>query len=170
MTTEYRYEHVFRAPSAETVLRAYFDPDHLATQDTVAELTGRQVVSESEDEATKSCTWTVTSTKSLPFFARAFVDGGKVSYRETMTWIKATGEIDLTVLPQILGGRVQLTAKYEVAQIGEQQIRRRYRGSVNVDARLVGGKIERGIVAEIEKGMPLMFQCTQDWLARQPAA
>lgn len=169
MTTEYRFEHVFRAPSVERVLHAYFEPEHLAAQDTVAELTDRAVVESNEDAATKACTWSVTSLKSLPFFARAFVSGGKLSYRETMVWRKASNEIDMTIVPQILGGRVNLHALYQLELIGAGQVRRRYGGSVTVDVRLVAGKVERGIVAEIERGMPLMVQCTQDWLDRNPA-
>src|SRR5688572_8929289 len=45
MTTEFSYEHVFRAPSPRTVIDAYFDPGCLATQDQVAEL-GDRVVTE----------------------------------------------------------------------------------------------------------------------------
>lgn len=167
MTTDFRFEHVFRAPSAETVLRAYFDPDHLATQDKLAELADRQVVESREDDAVKQCTWTVVSQRQLPVFVRPFVDGGRLRYREEMTWRKDAGEIDLTILPQIGSGRVQINAVYQLEQIGEGQVRRRYGGSVTVDVRLISGKIERAIVGEIEKGMPTMFQCTQDWLDRQ---
>lgn len=171
MTTEFRFEHVFRAPSTQTVLAAYFDPDHLATQDKLAELVDRAVVEDTEDDAVKTCAWTVTAQKPLPLFVRPFVEGGRLRYREAMTWRKAADEIDLTITPQILGGRVQIAALYQLAQVGDGQIRRRYGGSVTVDVRLISGKIERAIVAEIEKGMPMMFQCTQDWLARTaPAA
>lgn len=169
MTTPFRFEHVFRAPSKETVLRAYFDPDHLATQDKVAELTDRAVVETTEDDKVKTCTWTVTSLRPLPVFVRPFVDGGRLRYLEVMTWRKADDAIDLTITPQIASGRVQITAVYELADLGEGQVRRRYSGAVSVDVRLIAGKIERAIVGEIEGGMPKMFQCTQDWLARRPA-
>lgn len=166
MTTSFRFEHTFRAASAETVLRAYFDPDHLAAQDKVGELTGREVLEEREDETVKACTWKVSSQKPLPLFARPFVDGGRLTYKEAMTWRKRDGEIDLVITPQIMNGRVQLTALYKLAQAGEHQVRRTYSGSVSVDIRLVGGKIERSVVQQIEEGIPLMFQCTQDWLAK----
>jgi len=83
-----------------------------------------------------------------------------------MTWRKADDAIDLTVSPQIAGGRVQLAAIYQLAQVGEGQIRRRYKGQVTVNIPLLSGKIERGIVDAIEKGMPMMFDCTQRWLER----
>lgn len=164
MTTEFRYEHVFRAPSTTTILEAYFDPDHLATQDALAELGGRAVVTEEDTGATRSCTWRVASLRPLPVFVRPFVAGGRLSYLESMTWRRADDAIDLTVQPEILGGRVQIAATYELARVGDGQIRRRYHGTVTVNIRLLSSKIERGIVAEFEKAMPMMTACTQGWL------
>jgi hypothetical protein len=85
-----------------------------------------------------------------------------------MTWRKADNEIDMTIVPQILGGRVKIAAVYQLAQIGEGQVRRRYKGTITVDVRLISSKIEKGILAEIEKGMPMMTECTQRWLSRTP--
>ncbi len=167
MSTEFSFEHVFRAPSKDAVLSAYFDPDHLATQDQVADLTDRVVVETHEDDTIKKTVWTVSAAKSLPLYARPFVEGGRLKYREQMTWRKADDQIDLVITPQILGGRVSVNAIYALADIGPGQVRRRYGGTVTVDVKLISGKVERGIVSEIEKGMPLMFQCTQDWLARK---
>jgi hypothetical protein len=166
VTTAFSYEHVFRAPSVRTVLEAYFDPDHLATQDKVAELGERVVTENVEDDKLRKTTWSVASLKPLPGYVKPFVTGGKLRYLETMTWRKADDAIDLVVAPQLAGGRVQIAAVYELAQVGEGQIRRRYAGNVSVGIPLVAGKIERGIIGEIEKGMPTMFACTQDWLER----
>ena len=46
------------------------------------------------------------------------------------------------------------------------QVHWRYAGTVNVDVRLISGKIERGIASELETGMPAMTACTQEWLDR----
>ncbi|HEX5057944.1 MAG TPA: DUF2505 family protein, partial [Kofleriaceae bacterium] len=77
---------------------------------------------------------------------------------------KADDEIDMTIVPQILGGRVHITAVYQLADIAPGKVRRRYQGSITVQASLLSGKIERAIAAEIEKGMPVMTGCTQSWL------
>jgi hypothetical protein len=167
MSTPFSFETVFRAPSAEAVLAAYFDPDHLATQDVVAELTDRKVIEDTDTETQRKTAWTVRSQKQLPMFARPFVEGGRLAYVETMTWRKRDSEIDLTIVPQLLGGRVSITAVYNLAQIGEGQVRRRYSGDIKVDIKLLSGKIERAIAGEIEKGMPMMRDCTQTWLAKK---
>jgi hypothetical protein len=164
MSTPFSFETVFRAPSAEAVLAAYFDPDHLATQDVVGELTDRKVVEDTDSETQRKTAWTVRAVRQLPMFARPFVEGGRLSYLETMTWRKRDSEIDLIIVPQILGGRVSLTAVLKLAQIADGQVRRLYSGDIKVDVKLLSGKIERAILAEIEKGMPMMRECTQTWL------
>ncbi|MBS1118452.1 MAG: hypothetical protein H6Q90_680 [Deltaproteobacteria bacterium] len=166
MTIDFRFEHVFRAPSTTTVLAGYFDPDHLATQDQVAELGDRTVLTSHDEGQLRSCTWRVTSQRPLPLFVRPFVSGGRLSYLESMTWRRTEDAIDLTIQPEILGGRVQITARYRLSQVGANQILRCYEGSIAVNLKLVSGRIERAILSEFEKSMPLMTSCTQGWLDR----
>lgn len=164
MSTEFSYETVFDASSKTAVLAAYFDDDHLATQDKVAQLCDRKIVESREDGAVRAASWHVRSQRPLPVFVRPFVEGGYLTYVETMTWRKADDEIDLAIVPQLLGGRVQITATYQLADVGSCKVRRRYRGTISANIPLLSGKVERAIAAEIEKGMPAMTACTQSWL------
>jgi uncharacterized protein DUF2505 len=164
VTTEFSYETVFEASGRLAVLAAYFDDDHLATQDKVAELTDRKVIESHEDAAIKKTSWSVRSLRPLPMFVRPFVEGGRLAYVETMTWRKADDEIDLEIIPQVANGRVRITAVYQLADIAPGKVRRRYRGAITVQASLLSGKIERAIAGELEQGMPKMTECTQSWL------
>jgi hypothetical protein len=166
MPTAFSYEHVFRAPSTTRILAAYFDPDHLATQDKLAELGDRTVTENEETDAIRKCTWRVQALKPLPLFVRPFVQGGHLRYLEQMTWRKADDAIDLVVTPEILGGRVSITAIYELTKIGEGEIRRKYHGQIAVNVRLLSGRIERGIREKFDETMQMMTQCTQGWLDR----
>jgi hypothetical protein len=165
MSTAFSFETVFAAPSAQAVLAAYFDPDHLATQDKVGELIDRTTVEDTDGETERKATWTVRAMRPLPVFARPFVEGGRLSYIEKMTWRKRDNEIDLSIVPQILGGRVAVSAVYQLSEVADGQVRRRYSGQISVDIRFVGGKVERGILEAIEEGMPKMRDCTQSWLS-----
>ena len=166
MPTDFDFTYVFNAPSVETVLRAYFDPDHLAAQDKVADLIDRTILEDHEDDQFKTTTWSVRSTRSLPFFVKPFVEGGKLTFKEYQRWRKADNEVDMTVTPQIAGGRVQIAGVYKLEKIGEGKIHRRYKGAITANASIVSGKIERGILEEFTKGVPSMAQCTQTWLNR----
>lgn len=169
MSTEFSFENTFQAPSTATILAAYFNPDHLAAQDEVGQLGERTVVEQREDDTQLICTWSVVSLRQLPMFVRPFIQGGRLRYLEWMRWRKAADEIDLTIQPQILGGRVQIAATYQLEQVGEGRVLRRYKGTISANVSLLSGKVERGILAEIEKGMPSMFDCTQRWLSRSLA-
>ena len=163
MSTPFSYETVFDASGKTAVRAAYFNDDHLATQDKVAALSDRKVVESHEDDAVRTCTWTVRSDRPLPVFVRPFVEGGRLTYVETMKWRKPDDEIDMSI---VILGRVKITAVYQLADVGSGKVRRRYAGSINVSVPLISGKIERAIADEIAKGMPLMTECTQSWLRR----
>jgi hypothetical protein len=104
--------------------------------------------------------------RQLPAIARPFVSGGRLSFLEMMSWNKATNAIEMSVTPEILGGRVSISGTYDLAQIGEGQVRRIYKGSIDAKITLVGGKIERGILEQFTEGMPAMAGVTQTWLDR----
>ena len=166
MPTPFSFEHVFRVPSVSVLVDAYFDLDHSLTQDKVAQLADRVVVESHETDAMRKVTWRVTSTRQLPSIARPFVKGGRLSFVESMTWHRATNAVEMSVVPDILGGRLQIAGTYDLSQIGEGQVRRIYKGTITAGIPLVGGKIERGILESFTENMPAMAACTQGWLDR----
>ena len=166
MPTEFSFEYVFRAPSISTLVDAYFDPDHLAFQDRLAQLGDRVVVESHDADGVKKSTWRVTSLRPLPVIARPFVSGGKLKYLETMTWHRGNDAVEMSVSPEILGGRVNIAGRYQLSKIGDDQIKRIYKGTITAAIKLLSGKIERGILEAMTEQMPAMAQCTQTWLDR----
>jgi hypothetical protein len=164
MSTEFRFEHVFRAPSPAEVVRAYFDAEHLAIQDKVAGLLERTVIQQHEDDTFKEMTWSVRSSRQLPFFVKPLVEGGRLAFHEWQKWKKGSNEVEMSVTPQILGGRVKIAGSYLLTPRGEGEVHRLYKGAITADVRLIGGKVERGILEEFTKGVPSMAACTQQWL------
>jgi len=165
MATKFKFENVYRAPSVAAVLEAYWDPDHAATQDKLANLCDREVVEDVEANGVRKTVWKVTSTRPIPMIAKPFVGGGRLTYLETMTR-RSDDLVESTVTPQILNGRVHLDSTYQLALIGENQVRRTYAGTITASITLIGGRIEKGILEAFEKEMPTMTKCTQDWLDR----
>lgn len=163
---EFTFEHVFRAPSTQAVLAAYFDPEHLATQDGVAGLIDRTVTESVDDGARLRTSWRVAAAEQLPLFVRPFVNGGRLRYVETMTWRRADDAIDLLIQPDVLGGRVQIAAEYKLTKVGEGQILRRYHGQITVAVKLVSGRVERAIAEKMEQSIGAMQAVTQGWLDR----
>ncbi|MCW5806658.1 MAG: DUF2505 family protein [Deltaproteobacteria bacterium] len=147
------------------VFAAYFDPAHQAVQDARLDIIERTVQSldDHNGELVRVCR--VVPKRQLPLFLRPFVPG-QLHYRETVRWRRADDEIDIAILPSILKGRAEITAVYRLSQVSPGEILRRYAGSVSVDVALFSTRIERGIVSEFERSMPVAAACTQAWLDR----
>ncbi|MEZ4368930.1 MAG: DUF2505 family protein [Kofleriaceae bacterium] len=169
MPTDFRFEQEFRADAARTILAAYYDADQLAAQDALGQLVDREVVESRDDGDTWVCTWRVSSAKPLPALARPMVAGGRLTYLETMTWRRADDAADIAVVPQLLGGRVQFAGRYQFAAAAPGRWRRTYAGTISAAIPMLGGKIERGVLAEFESSVPKMAACTQAWLDARAA-
>jgi len=165
----FSFEHVFRAPSVEAVFAAYFDPVHVAEQDRTMEVAERTVLERTEtaDELRRVCR--VVPRRQLPAFVRPLITG-QLHYIETAVWRKADDRIDIEIRPSVLSGRALITVAYQLSEVGPGAILRRYEGTVSVDVALIGPRIERGIVAEFEKSLPVAAACTQGFLDRPPTS
>ena len=171
MPTRFTFEYRFRAPSATALYELYFDPEHTRTTDDLVEVASRELLEETDtgDEYRRVCK--VTPRRQLPAFMRPFFPG-KLHYVEEAIWRRTADRIDIDIRPSILGGRAQITSTYRLLPEPDGVIRRTYEGQVSVDVPLVGGRIERGIVGDMEKSLTVSGQCTQGYLdqARERAA
>jgi hypothetical protein len=168
MPSSFRFEHVFTGGTIAQLFALYFDPARVAASDAATGIAAREVLerTESPDGLRRVCK--VTPARQLPAFMRPFVSGG-LHYVETAIWRRAADRVDLEVRPSLLGGRSKVTSTYSLAVEGDPAnglVRRIYAGSVSVEVALVGGRIERGIVADIERSLAIAARCTQDHLDR----
>ncbi|MEZ4368688.1 MAG: DUF2505 domain-containing protein [Kofleriaceae bacterium] len=166
--TSFQFEHLFRAPSVAAVFAVYTDRAHTADQDREVDIAEREFL-EFVDEPTRFRRVSrVVPRRQLPAFVRPFLSGG-LSFVETVDWDKAGDTISIEIRPSILGGRAQIHSTYRLVQDGPGAVRRIYAGSVEVDVRLVGGRIERAIVDDLGASMPVSAAVTQAWLDRASA-
>jgi len=168
MATQFCFEHVFRAPSVAAVFDAYFDFSHLVHQDRILDIVERTLLEQVDDGATLRRRCRVVPRRQLPAIVRPFV-AGPLHYLETATWRRADDEIDIEIWPSLLARkpRPTITATYRLTRLADGAIHRRYQGCVSVDLRLIATRVERGIVAEFERSMPLAATCTQEFLDRR---
>jgi hypothetical protein len=162
--TPFRFDHEFRAPSVAVVFRAYFDPELEAEQDRLADVSRREILEldDQPDRLRRVCR--VAPRRQLPAIVRPFVSGD-LSYREEVVWRKPDDLIEMRIEPAVLGGRVEILATYRLSQHGDR-VRRVYEGQVTVQLRLVGGKVERYIVDDMQRSIAAAAGCTQGWLDR----
>ena len=165
MTATFCFEHVFRAPSVEVLFALYFDSTHQANTDVATRIASREVLEDDDGPATRRRVCRVTPERQLPAFMRPFFPG-RLHYVETVIWHKAEDRMELDVRPSLFGGRSQILSIYRLRSVEPRLIRRTYEGSVSVEVGLVGGRIERKIVADMERTLAISARCTQDYLDR----
>ncbi len=164
--TPFCFEHVFRAPSAAAVFDAYFDSAHQIEQDRAVEIAERTVLELADRGDVLRRVSRVVPRRQLPALIKPLVPG-QLHYVETIEWRRAADAIAITIEPSLLGGRVQIGGTYQLDRVGPGAIRRCYAGEVSVDIAVFAKRIERGIVAELARSVPITAACTQTWLDGQ---
>ena len=164
--TAFCFEHVFRAPSPDAVFAAYFDRDHQLEQDRACDILERVVLEETDTGGERRRVCRAVPRRQLPAFVKPLTSG-PLHYVEHVTWKRREDVIDLSIRPSLLRGRVQILGTYRLEPVGPGEIRRVYAGDVSVDIAVLASRIERGIIAELAKTLPVAAACTQDWLDRR---
>jgi hypothetical protein len=163
------FEHTFRASSKAALFAAYFHPEHVRLQDQRLDVIEREILElEDTGDALRRVS-RVFPRRKLPALVRPLVSG-PLHYLETVCWRKRDDEMDIETRPSLLSGRTTIKARYRVTELAPGRIHRRYEGSVSVDVALLSSRIERGIVAEYERSLPVAAACTQAWLDAAEAA
>jgi hypothetical protein len=145
------------------VFQAYFDPGVSAEQDRRVEVASREVLELDDGPTTLRRVCRVAPRRQLPAVIRPFV-AGDLSYVERLVWHKAEDRIEMKIEPAVLGGRVDIAADYRLVATTPGVVRRTYAGEVSVQVRLLGSRIERGIIEDLGRTLGTAAACTQEWL------
>jgi hypothetical protein len=165
MATKFHFEHRFRAASTAAVFAAYFDDAHRDEQDQAVDVARREILRDEDTAATRRRVSKVWPRRQLPAVVRAIMKGD-LSYDETIVWVKAADRIDFDIRPTLLDGRARIDAVYQLRVDGPGAIVRSYHGEVEVDVKLVGGRVERAIIADLERSLVTAATVTQTYLDR----
>ncbi len=164
--TPFHFEYRFRARDPEAVFTVYFDPEHQAEQDRRVEVAQREILEEVDGDDTRRRTARVFPRRQLPVVIRPLIKGD-LSYDETIVWHKRDHRIEFDIRPRLLDGRAQIVATYRLAQVAPGQVQRLYDGQVTVQARLIGGRVEKAIIDDLSRSLTVTAGCTQEYLDRR---
>ena len=167
MTTSFSFEHLFRAPDPQAILAVYFDPRHTALQDEKSNIVSREYLEVSDTGDAYRRVSKIVPNKQLPAMMRPFATGS-LHYVEEQSWRRGTNEIHIVIRPSFLPGRAVIKAVYRLETAGQGLVRRTYAGTVSVEVSLLGGRIERGIIADMERSLVSSAAGTQSYLDAHP--
>lgn len=164
--TPYALRHEFPDTTPRALLETMASADHQAHQDRHARIARRETIDRVNDDRLYRCESRVYPERQLPAFVRPFVKGG-LEYYELVTWDKTTNVLEVEVQPAVLGGRSKLRARAQVIAEGTTAVRL-YEGQIDVSIALVGGRIEKGIAADLARTMDAAAALTRSWLVEAP--
>lgn len=158
--------HDFRAPSIASFWRCYFDPEHNAELDERTGIARRAVVLEREEGGVLERAIKLTPARNLPAWLRR-IARGDLSYVEKSRFHRQENRIEYKIVPSLLAERISLTAIYTVEMVEPGLVRRAYDGDIVARVPVVGRRIERAVIAEMESSFEKAAGVTQGWLDRQ---
>jgi hypothetical protein len=163
--TPFHFEYHFRARDPDAVLAVYFNPAHQDEQDRRVEVAKRETLEDRDEGDIRYRTARVYPRRQLPVVIRPLIKGD-LSYDEVIVWHKREHRIEFDIRPRLLDGKAQILATYRLVQLGPGQVLRTYDGQASVSVRLIGGRVEKAIIEDLEKSLLATAGCTQDYLDR----
>jgi hypothetical protein len=101
-----------------------------------------------------------------PAIIRSVLGNKQFGYIETATFIKNASRLEQSLQALVMAERIRFSGVITAEPIGARRVRQLYTGSVNIDMPLVGKKIERSTVEEMERTHAEAANVTRAWLAR----
>lgn len=126
----------------------------------------RQVTERVEDDSSLRRVVRVVPERDLPAAMRRVVPGG-LAYTEHDHWDKRSGVLRIRVEFPGLGDRFRLDSTYRLTPLGPGRLRREYAGEIEVRVPLIGGQIEKLVVADMERSYAQAAALMREWLARR---
>jgi len=124
----------------------------------------RQFLDLKDDGVTKSWTLRVFPQRDLPDFVKKVVKGD-LGYIEYGVMKKGSNRIDSRIEPTLFKDKTKISASFSIEPIAPGKVRRTFEGDVEVSFPLVGGKVEKLILADMEKAYDQIAAFTNEWLA-----
>jgi len=124
----------------------------------------RVIEEEHKTETGKFRRYRVTQTKDLALAAQKMLRTKRISYTQIQTYDDKRLRIDWEVLPDNFVGKVRISGFLEVKAKG-QGCERVVNGEINVAVPLIGRKIEKQVIAGLERSYARAAEVTEKWLS-----
>jgi hypothetical protein len=154
--------HDFRGRSIELFWRGYFDEDHQANLDSSSDMKERTLLEFKDTEETIYRELRMVPKRQLPAFIRKFTN--ELGYVSKSTLVKADNRMTIEIVPTVFTKRSKITGIYTIEQVDPDTIRRTYVGDIEIKVALIGKKIEKAVIEDMQRSFAAGAECTQKWL------
>ncbi|MCA9493192.1 MAG: DUF2505 domain-containing protein [Myxococcales bacterium] len=152
--------------SPEKYWKMYWDDDFdaMLRKESAVE---RELLEERDDGDVLVRRVRITPDRELPTPVAKLLGAPKLVYEQENRWDRKNAVLHWKVLPTILPGKLDCRGTFRIqpTATGCEQV---VDGEIKVNVMLVGGQIEKAVVAEIEKSYDRMAAASKEWLAAHP--
>ncbi len=166
MSTPFKFVAEF-ATDPDSFWKIFWNDDYNAILYDRLEVKERRFLQRDEDDEKIRFQLRVMPRRDLPAFVQKFV-GGDLGYTEISTWWKRKNRIDVKVEPTLMKDKTQIDAVYTIEPLGAKRVRRTFEGKIAIAIPLVGGKVEKFIIGDMEKAYQVAADTTDEWLRKHP--
>jgi len=158
--TPFLFEHEFQCADPAAFWRCYFDEEHEARLDEALGLQAREVLEDTDDGTTRLLRYRVVPKRQIPGWLRAVTRAG-LEYDEESIFYKADNRIEISIRPALMPGRTRIESTYSVVAIEPGRVLRRCEGEIEMRIPVIGGRLERAIVRDMEASYEVAVPLTQ---------
>ena len=92
---------------------------------------------------------------------------GDLGYIEHNVYHKGKDVMDVRIEPTLMKERFTMNAEFRVVTLGPKRVRREFVGSIDVSVPLLGGQIEKLVMADVRKSYDQAALTTARWIAKK---
>ena len=162
--TPFHFECGFRGEIAD-YWRAFFDDECAREQYDLIGVREFKVLDRHDDGETLVRSVRVNPKRDIPGFMRK-IFGTSLGFVETTTFYRSQGYAETKVVSDLLTKRTRIGGTHRVRELPSGKLVRVFEGHVGIDVPLVGRRIEKFIIADIDKSYAKSTEITQLWLDR----
>ena len=151
--------------SAQHLWDLVLDADYQAAVDAQSGLS-RELLSERKTARELTRKIRFTPDKMLPPAMARAVGRDKLTYVQEQRWKLDELKMFWTVVPDVMGDRVRSKGDFLLRAVGAEQVERIVSGEITASIPLMGSRVEKLVIADIEKGYERTAELTREWLLK----
>jgi hypothetical protein len=162
---KFRIAHEFDC-DAKTYWEIFFDVEYQKDMYSGLNIKERTVLMFEEDDKEIRRKIKVVPQRDLPGALKSVLKGD-LGYIEHNVYHKGKDVMDVRIEPTLMAERFRMSAEFRIVTLGPKRVRREFAGEITVSVPLLGGQIEKLVMADVTKSYDQAAVTTGRWIAKK---
>jgi hypothetical protein len=163
-TMKFNITHTFEC-TPETFWEVFFSEEYQKDMYSGLGIKERTILKCEEDDQQIRRQIKIMPERDLPGALKRVIKGD-LGYIEHNVFYKGKNSMDVRIEPTLMAERFAMSGVFRVVPLGEKRVRRDFTGTIEVSVPLLGGQIEKLVMADVQKSYEQAAQITNRWVAK----